>query len=1649
MAAAPTGWTRDTTATLNDSAIKLLGSETFAPGGATAFSTVHPATTYSFTSSGSGGGATGTTSTNNIDLPLHTHTGTVTGAASPIAAPGVATITNAGWSPLPGPNGGTTVATTYMPALPIYTSSSLIGPMSGSPTSPAGPTNTGAHSHPYTMTTSYTGSTSATANMNIRYVDVLIATKNNISYSSQTATSIARGNSVTFVFNTVSTGQTTFYYRVVNTGLTSIISNSTGSVAAGASTTSITITVPNPASTSNPATTGYDEGGGSFILEFRADSVSGPILAMSQPVTVTEPVSAVYTLPNTSMSPFGFGVSLTRPYINPTMVGLVGSTMLSITATNRWPRGGTWRINHITTTASDFLNVTSGPLNYTYGILAGPNTPIYTANFYIYLGASVELGNNTFTISFYTNKGTLIGTTTTITLQQPTTEVLIDFSLYSLSMQRGARYKFNTAPMIPGGALPTAYIEHISTNSSDFNEVAITTTGQDNGLASSAVYITPATRLNWNSSAETFQFYIMVNNARVNIDYANSGVKISPTFTIQATTTALVSPQTTIIEGQTARYNIATTGIPNGTVIGWKVYPSSPTIGSIPATSADFVAMTGKTVINNNSAYFYISTVPSSTTDSGLKTFGIELVEPSDLTTTITTNAATVTITDLYKSGLTFNFITPPTTILEGKALTLQFEAINTSTGFLYWTIDGISSTAGDFTGSVIQGTVNLSAATVVNSTPVYTKYLNTFTITSAALDSILETDETFTVSLRSGGLLTSPILATSATMTIVSVEPKYFFVNGTVLLNSGSSISGTSPFFINEGAITSFTVGCDNITSALVYWDISYSSPTVAGDFTGTVSGSFTISPTTPQQISLSIVADAITDGDKTFSLNVRSSLGGPILTSFPVTIRDTSKIPTYRFVNPTTSIDENPSTTTYTVATTDLAPTTLYWIIRNISTSAPDFTATTSGSFITSGTTAYSTGSFQITTIYDTLTEGKEEFVIEVRSGSVSGTLLATSIIITVIDTSINPTYNISAPALLINEGSPVSYTVETTSVFLGTILYYNTIPNRLPGSVPSGLTSDVSDFIDQTYNVGVVSLVSGNYLSIPTTSTFALGTAAWTIECWVIIYGGVSGTQQIICDWRDADNAVLAPVLYALSDGTGYKLKWRYGGVDRITSSIYFPGESSGYTHVAITRIATSGTTRMFINGVLVGSFADTGNYVTGATFKIGKAHDTNYFTGIISNFRIVKGTSLYPTALTAPSISFTIPTSPLTAVNGTLLLACQGPAVTSDNSGGNLGVPWNITYTGGTLGTNFGMYLQSGPFFGSSFDSVRGSFMIGSGSTTNGTGVFTITPLADVLSEGDETMQLQIRTGSNSGPIVATSPVITITDTSTSNPVGQIEFTSAGLTLWTVPLGVYSISVVAVGGGGGGGCFGGGGAGGALAYANNISVIPGEVYAVSVGSGGAGSTSTIIAGVTGGGSFFKNSTFLLAPGGGGGSSDSAGEMGGGGGAGGYSGGGGYSGLPNQQTSSTGGNGTAPSGTALSGGGMGGGGGNYSTNAAAGIQAGSPAVGGGAGAGAGGVNWTQGGGGVGIYGQGAIGATPPAMAGNTNPTVIANGGSGGTAGILGNSTGTRPDGGGWGGGGGAGNGYGGGSGARGAVRIIWPGNTRQFPSTNTANM
>jgi hypothetical protein len=122
-----------------------------------------------------------------------------------------------------------------------------------------------------------------------------------------------------------------------------------------------------------------------------------------------------------------------------------------------------------------------------------------------------------------------------------------------------------------------------------------------------------------------------------------------------------------------------------------------------------------------------------------------------------------------------------------------------------------------------------------------------------------------------------------------------------------------------------------------------------------------------------------------------------------------------------------------------------------------------------------------------------------------------------------------------------------------------------------------------------------------------------------------------------------------------------------------------------HVAVAR--QSGTLRLFINGVLEASSADSTNYSQGTNRPTigttGFNFGFNDFFGYISNLRVVKGTAVYTSAFTSPS-------TPLQPIAGTSLLTCADNRVADKSSnnftitrGGDVSVQRSSPFSNTTL------------------------------------------------------------------------------------------------------------------------------------------------------------------------------------------------------------------------------------------------------------------------------------------------------------------------------------------------------------------------------
>jgi len=233
--------------------------------------------------------------------------------------------------------------------------------------------------------------------------------------------------------------------------------------------------------------------------------------------------------------------------------------------------------------------------------------------------------------------------------------------------------------------------------------------------------------------------------------------------------------------------------------------------------------------------------------------------------------------------------------------------------------------------------------------------------------------------------------------------------------------------------------------------------------------------------------------------------------------------------------------------------------------------------------------------------------------------------------------------------------------------------TVSGFIPFTIPTILNGVTTTYLGSGYFDG-----TGDYLGLASNSSSSFGTSNFTVECWV--YMTANSSYRMLLGNGTSYLCVIDGVLNAF-----------YTGVS-ISSTSTVPLNT--WTHVAFVR--SSGTMYFYINGVLSGSGAFAGTWGAVGVSNIGfsAAYAGLYFyTGNISNFRIVNGTAVY-------TANFTPPTAPLTAVTNTQLLTLQTnqPAANKqfvDNSGNNFPITQVGNATQGTFspyGANWSNYFD---------------------------------------------------------------------------------------------------------------------------------------------------------------------------------------------------------------------------------------------------------------------------------------------------------------------------------------------------------------------
>jgi hypothetical protein len=359
----------------------------------------------------------------------------------------------------------------------------------------------------------------------------------------------------------------------------------------------------------------------------------------------------------------------------------------------------------------------------------------------------------------------------------------------------------------------------------------------------------------------------------------------------------------------------------------------------------------------------------------------------------------------------------------------------------------------------------------------------------------------------------------------------------------------------------------------------------------------------------------------------------------------------PTYTVTPEFDNVDEGASLT-FTVGGTNINNGTYYWTVNG----SGDFDTVDGTVTITSNT-----GSFTVTPTADATTEGAETFTARLRLGSITGTILATSEVVTINDTSLDPPVppfslqfvnsendylDVAQPSYTVlgSEGGYVwSGGINSVSIFKGdypepqigwTAIGQQISPRppyqvTLTGVTDGGATWDLTwatQTADNLYKGGGWSLYD------PALAAFNLG-STWTMEFWLkanassdTAPGGIWGLLNQ--EGWSTTNAIVV----ALSDNKLVFLSGS-GANDDVRYVEPTPGQ---WTHVAIAN--DEGTQTVWYNGVeqtkVSGTFGSA-SYTNGiAPLRIGRLGPQNGGTlsGKMAMVRI-SNTAKYATAFTA--------------------------------------------------------------------------------------------------------------------------------------------------------------------------------------------------------------------------------------------------------------------------------------------------------------------------------------------------------------------------------------------------------------------------------
>jgi hypothetical protein len=161
------------------------------------------------------------------------------------------------------------------------------------------------------------------------------------------------------------------------------------------------------------------------------------------------------------------------------------------------------------------------------------------------------------------------------------------------------------------------------------------------------------------------------------------------------------------------------------------------------------------------------------------------------------------------------------------------------------------------------------------------------------------------------------------------------------------------------------------------------------------------------------------------------------------------------------------------------------------------------------------------------------------------------------------------------------------------------------------------------------------TADYLVTPSNAGYGFGTGDFTMECFAMATSAKSGTAIMDMRASGGGSGQVKPTIQFstntftyFTNGTG-----RISTANTISTGVWY--------HIAVSRVA--GTTYMFLDGVLVGTYVDANNYGSSGDLVIAGVGDSRGFSGglfpgYLAELRITKGVGRYTSNFTPPTAPY---------------------------------------------------------------------------------------------------------------------------------------------------------------------------------------------------------------------------------------------------------------------------------------------------------------------------------------------------------------------------------------------------------------------------